>query len=73
MNNDHKDTLKSFASFYGDLSNPINVKMISITPKLMKLEVDGENLDIYFDHTLIDSKDAHKTLVDMANSLSSSN
>jgi hypothetical protein len=31
----------------------------------MQLEVDGQRVDVAFDHTLSDSDDAHRTLVAM--------
>ena len=40
-------------------------KMIDLTAMSMKLEVDGEIIEIPFDHKLVDSADAHKTLVAM--------
>ena len=41
----------------------------SFTPELMRLEVDGQALEIHFDHSLTDSEDAHRTLVAMLRSL----
>ncbi|KGG32464.1 putative heme iron utilization protein [Prochlorococcus marinus str. SS51] len=43
--------------------------MLEITSLWMKLKVDGNDLQIPFDHTLIDSSDAHKTLVSMSKSI----
>ena len=37
-----------------------------INNQSMILNVDGENISIDFDHVLLDSSDAHKTLVEMA-------
>ncbi len=68
MNTDHKDSLLKYAIEYGEVSNPKNIEMLSINSVGMHLNVDGEIVHITFDHNLIDSKDAHKTLVEMASS-----
>ena len=68
MNKDHKDSLLKYAIEYGEVSNPINIEMLAINSLGMKLNVDGKILQINFDHNLIDSKDAHRTLVEMAKS-----
>jgi hypothetical protein len=39
--------------------------MLAVRPESMELEVDGQRLDVAFDHTLSDSEDAHRTLVAM--------
>ncbi len=65
MNKDHKDALISFATRYGGILQPNQAKMIELTPVEMKLEVDEEIIEIPFNHTLIDSADAHRTLVEM--------
>ena len=66
MNDDHSDALINYAKFYGGLSQkPSNARMLEITGTAMRLEVDEEIINIYFNHTLMDSEDAHKTLVAM--------
>ena len=62
MNLDHEDALKFYAIHYGKAINPINAKMIEITNTHMKILVDKNILTIEFDHVLLDSQDAHKTL-----------
>ena len=66
MNKDHKNSLRIYASKYLGIEEPNNIEMISIDSASMKLKIDEKIFDIAFDHTLIDSSDAHKTLVSMA-------
>ncbi len=63
MNNDHQDAIITYATEYGGITNIESAKMIEITPSQMELEVNGEFLEIPFDHLLKDSEDAHQTLV----------
>ena len=70
MNKDHVNSLLAYAKFYAGIKNPIEVKMLSIDQHLMNLDVDGEKIQIKFDHILKDSTDAHQTLVAMLNQLS---
>ena len=70
MNNDHKDSLITYAKFYGNIEQPINVQMLEINSKSMSLNVDGNIIEIHFDHFLKDSSDAHQTLVKMIKSVS---
>ena len=65
MNNDHQEALIQYATRYGGINKPTKAKMIELTSLAMKLEVDGDVIEISFDHKLIDSTDAHKTLVAM--------
>ncbi len=65
MNSDHADAVINYARYYGGVKDPQTVKMILITSETMELEVDGNVLEIKFDHTLTDSEDAHHTLVAM--------
>ncbi len=65
MNKDHKDAVISYAIHYGELQNPIEATMLAISPLSMRLAVDGIEIEIPFDHRLVDSVDAHKTLVAM--------
>ena len=69
MNNDHKKSLLKYASQYGGIEHPIDVEMIEINSTSMQLKVDNEIINIPFDHVLVDSKDAHKTLVTMLKAL----
>jgi hypothetical protein len=43
--------------------------MLAVAPEAMRLEVDGNTVEVPFDHTLSDSDDAHRTLVSMLRSL----
>ncbi len=51
------------------MANPRAARMVAVGPETMELEVDGEALQIRFDHTLSDSEDAHRTLVAMLRAL----
>ncbi len=66
MNTDHNESVIAYAKHYGRLDVVIAAKMIAITPVSMELNVDGQLIQIPFDHELTDSSDAHKTLVSMA-------
>ncbi len=65
MNNDHSKALVTYATHYAGCKPPLQAKMVELNTKEMKLEVDGELIAIAFNHTLVDSEDAHKTLVSM--------
>lgn len=68
MNNDHGDALILYAKHYGKLDKLNSAKMLSIDNEGMYLIIDenDENpLRINFDHSLVDAKDAHHTLVEM--------
>ena len=65
MNGDHAEAVMNYARYYGGIKDPQTAKMILITSETMELEVDGDALEIKFDHTLTDSEDAHHTLVAM--------
>ncbi len=65
MNADHHEALIQYAKRYGGIINPCKAQMIDLNPIAMRLEVDGEIIEIAFDHTLIDSLDAHRSLVSM--------
>ncbi len=67
MNAEHPKALIEYAKRYGGIIQPRQVKMTDLNPKAMKLEVDGETIQIPFDHILIDRSDAHKTLIAMLN------
>ena len=65
MNKDHLPAVIAYARHYGGISGANEAHMISINSRDMELEVDGESIEIVFDHILEDSEDAHKTLVAM--------
>ena len=65
MNDDHPEALLTFAKSYGGIEKPNKAKMIQLTSLAMKLEVDGNSIEIAFDHKITDSEDAHRTLVAM--------
>jgi putative heme iron utilization protein len=43
--------------------------MLAVEAEAMRLEVDGQLLQVPFDHSLSDSEDAHRTLVAMLRAL----
>ena len=65
MNDDHAEAVLAYARHYGGVSSPSAARMLAVTPAAMQLEVDGERLEVPFDHILSDSEDAHRTLVAM--------
>ncbi len=65
MNDDHADAVLAYASHYGGVATPAAARMLAVTAEAMELEVDGQSIQIPFDHALTDSEDAHKTLVAM--------
>ena len=65
MNAEHLEALISYAVHYGGIKEASAVKMLSMTSEAMELEVDGSKIKIAFDHRLVDSEDAHRTLVSM--------
>ena len=69
MNNDHQEALISYARHYAGLEGITKARMITISSIGMELEVDEQRVQIPFDHQLIDSEDAHKTLVAMLRSI----
>jgi putative heme iron utilization protein len=65
MNDDHAEAVLAYARHYGGVASPTAARMLAVTPAAMQLEVDGQPLEVRFDHTLSDSEDAHRTLVAM--------
>lgn len=65
MNDDHADAVLAYARHYGGVASQKLARMLAVTPAAMQLEVDGQPLEVRFDHTLSDSEDAHRTLVAM--------
>lgn len=69
MNKDHGEAVLAYARHYGGVEQAQEARMLAVLPELMQLEVDGQPLEIRFDHSLQDSEDAHRTLVAMLRSL----
>lgn len=69
MNDDHAEAVLAYARHYGGVAGASSARMLAIEPQAMKLEVDGEPLEVPFDHSLSDSEDAHRTLVGMLRDL----
>ena len=65
MNQDHQDAVNAYAKYYGKIKTFRSAKMISLSQESIQLIIDGQKLEIKFDHILQDCSDAHKTLVRM--------
>ena len=65
MNKDHQDAVNAYAKYYGKIETFRSAKMISLSTESIQLKIDGQTLEIEFDHILQDCSDAHKTLVRM--------
>ena len=70
MNRDHKDSIIKYVIHYAEIKEPKVVRMLEINSSYMTIEVDGDRVNIPFEHTLLDSKDAHRTLVQMLKDIS---
>ena len=70
MNKDHIDSILKYVIHYSEIKEPKVVRMLGINSSYMTIEVDGGSIDIPFDHILLDSKDAHRTLVGMLKDIS---
>lgn len=69
MNDDHADAVLSYARHYGGISAARQASMVAVGPEAMRLDVDGQCVEVPFDHILEDSEDAHRTLVAMLRAL----
>ena len=65
MNDDHAEAVLAYARHYGGVEAPQQARMVAVRPDAMELAVDGQRVDVAFDHRLSDSEDAHRTLVAM--------
>jgi putative heme iron utilization protein len=69
MNKDHADAIVLYARIFGKTPEVTSAQMLAIDPEGMNLKVQANGTDmpmrIAFDHTLVDAKDAHHTLVNM--------
>lgn len=69
MNEDHGDAVVLYAKTFGGITDAIAAQMLSIDAQGMDLtaQANGEDvpLRIEFDHVLVDSEDAHQTLIAM--------
>ena len=69
MNDDHQEAVIAYARHYGGISKVNAAQMIRISSDRMELDVNGELIEIEFNHNLNDSEDAHRTLVEMLKKL----
>ncbi|EAW44845.1 DUF2470 domain-containing protein [Nodularia spumigena CS-584] len=69
MNDDHANAVVLYAQAFGGVTNATNAQMLSIDAEGMNLtaQVNSETVPIRipFDHILVDSEDAHQTLIAM--------
>jgi len=69
MNEDHADAVVLYAKTFGGITDAIAAQMLSIDAQGMDLtaQVNGEDVPvrIQFDRVLVDSEDAHQTLIAM--------
>ncbi len=69
MNEDHGEAIALYAKVFGNSPETETAQMVSIDPEGMnlKVQVKGESIPIRitFDNTLVDSEDAHQTLISM--------
>ena len=69
MNHDHQEALIELAKHYGNVKTATNVKMLDITSSAIKLKIDKNMIEIGFEHELVDSADAHRSIVKMLKSI----
>lgn len=69
MNEDHANAVLLYAQTFGGVANATKAEMLKIDAKGMdlKAQINEETLPlrIEFDHELVDSEDAHHTLIAM--------
>jgi putative heme iron utilization protein len=69
MNDDHADAVALYAKVFGDVPQATTAKMLKIDAQGMDLaaQVDGAAVPVrvLFDHELVNSEDAHHTLIAM--------
>lgn len=69
MNDDHANAVVLYAQAFGGVTDVTSAKMLSIDSQGMNLtaEVNQQPVPvrIEFDHILVDSEDAHQTLIAM--------
>jgi putative heme iron utilization protein len=70
MNEDHGDAVLLYAQNFSNITDSTTASMLSIDSEGMNLKVNvsngaSEEVRILFDHILVDSEDAHQTLIAM--------
>ncbi|MDB9373957.1 DUF2470 domain-containing protein [Nodularia sphaerocarpa] len=69
MNDDHASAVVLYAQAFGGVTDATTAQMLSIDSEGMNLtaQVNAETVPvrIQFDHILVDSEDAHQTLIAM--------
>jgi putative heme iron utilization protein len=69
MNEDHAEAIALYATAFGQIDQVAAARMLRIDPEGMDLEVEAsgaaQTVRIAFDHSLVDSEDAHQTLIGM--------
>ena len=69
MNKDHKAAVHAYAKYFGKIKTFESARMISLSEESIKIDIDDQILEIKFDHKLKDCSDAHKALVEMAQTI----
>lgn len=69
MNDDHAEAVLAYARHYGGIETATAARLVAVGSEAMQLEVDGQTVQVPFDHPLSDSEDAHRTLVAMLRAL----
>lgn len=69
MNEDHADAVLMYVQVFGSFPQATSAKLLSVEPSGMEIvamvESEPTPVHISFDHTLVDSEDAHQTLIAM--------
>jgi len=69
MNEDHANAVVLYAQAFGDITDATKAEMLSIDSQGMNLTAQVNEqiipVRIEFDHILVDSEDAHQTLIAM--------
>jgi putative heme iron utilization protein len=69
MNEDHADSVLLYAQVFGSVPDATAATLLAVDPLGMNLTAQrGEEsmpVRVNFDHTLVDSEDAHQTLIAM--------
>lgn len=66
MNDDHRDAISNYASYFGKVQQPADWVMTGIDAEGVDLAAGDKTLRIFFETPLADARDMHKRLVAMA-------
>ncbi|MGB3492041.1 MAG: DUF2470 domain-containing protein [Elainellaceae cyanobacterium] len=69
MNDDHAEAILLYAKVYAGVDDALAAQLLKINPASMTLLAQTDDgtisVDVAFDHELVDSEDAHQTLITM--------